>query len=230
MASAKGLILDALLFITRAARVASTRDLGHGVRVITLENRALRDVSWTPGDKIQLVLPTRDVRTFTPSRWANGELELIAFDHGHGPGSVWSRGVTVGDELRFVGPQRSLRRSSRPTVLFGDETSYGLAIAFAGARAPLASIFEVGSDSQVEVVRELGISPAICIVRTPGDGHAGDVADAIARQMRAAPSSELVMSGRAQSIQLVRARLRSLGMTDRPSNKAYWSVGKVGLD
>lgn len=230
MASAKGLLLGALSFITRSARVTSVRDIGPGLRAIGLAGSGLRDVSWTPGDKIQLLLPTRVVRTYTPSRWANGELELIAFDHGDAPGSTWSRRAAVGDELRFVGPQRSLRRSARPTVLFGDETSYGLAIALAAAAPePLVSIFEVGSDTHAKLVGDLGIT-ATCIVRTASDGHIGDVATALAAAMRADARSELVLSGRAQSIQLVRDRLRALGVTSRPANKAYWSVGKSGLD
>ena len=231
MASAKGLLLDALSFITRAARVTSTRDLGHGVRAIVLAGPGLRDISWTPGDKIQLLLPTRDVRTYTPSRWENGELELIAFDHGDSPGSTWSRSAKVDDELRFVGPQRSLKRPARPTVLFGDETSYGLAIAFAAAaREPLTSVFEVGSEAQLQLVNELQIPRATCIVRSASDGHIGAIATALADAMRADRRSELVLSGRAQSIQLVRDRLRTLGITSKPANKAYWSVGKVGLD
>jgi ferric-chelate reductase (NADPH) len=230
MASAKGLLLDAFSFVTRSARITQARDVGHGVRSIVLAGTHLRDASWTPGDKIQLLLPTKDVRTFTPTRFANGELELITFDHGDAPGSTWARRAKVGDELRFFGPQRSLARGARATVLFGDETSYGLAIAFAAAaKEPLACVFEVGSDAQAQVVGELGIGGATCIVRSARDGHVGEVAGAIASAMRAA-RSELVMSGRAQSIKLVRDRLRSLGVTEKPDNKAYWSVGKVGLD
>ncbi len=230
MASAKGLLLDAFSFVTRAARITQTRDVGPGVRTIVLQGADLGDVSWTPGDKIQLLLPSKDVRTYTPSRFAKGELELVAFDHGDAPGSVWSRRAKVGDELRFVGPQRSLRRSARPTVLFGDETSYGLALALANAASEkLTSVFEVGSAAQTDVARELGVT-ATCIVRTASDAHVREVADAIASAMRDAPSSELVMSGRAQAIKLVRDRLRALGVTGKPANKAYWSVGKVGLD
>lgn len=65
-------------------------------------------------------------------------------------------------------------------------------------------------------------------MRTASDGHVGDVAGLIASAMRAA-GGELVMSGRAQSIKLVRDRLR-VGITSKPANNAYWSVGKVGLD
>jgi NADPH-dependent ferric siderophore reductase len=223
VASAKGLVLDTFgRAFTRAARVTAVRDLGQGLRVITF---AGPDAGWTPGDKIQVVLPSRDVRTYTPSRWERGELDIIAFDHGDGPGSAWSRRVRVGDELRFVGPQRSLKRSSRPTVLFGDETSIGLAIAF--SHAPLTTILEVGTRAIAPIITEL--VTATCIERTAGDGHARDVATAIAHALRA-PGAELVMSGRAQSIQIVRTHLRAHGITGKPANKAYWSVGKTGLD
>jgi NADPH-dependent ferric siderophore reductase len=87
-----------------------------------MARQALRDVSWTPGDKIQILLSTLDVRTYTPSAWdaRAGIAEIIAFEHGDSPGAVWSRRVAVGDACRFVGPQRSVRRAARPGVLFGD--------------------------------------------------------------------------------------------------------------
>lgn len=228
MASAKGILIDTLArWATRAARIASVHDLGGELRTIVLAGADLNDVTWTPGDKIQLLLPTRDVRTYTPSRWAGGELELIAFAHGDAPGATWSRCAKAGDQLRFVGPQKSLRRSSRPTVLFGDETSFGLAVAFRGG--PLHAVFEVSDVAHTAIVEKLGIT-ATCIERAAGDAHIDRIADAIAAKLREQPRSELVMSGRAQSIQLVRERLRARGVTDRPANKAYWSVGKVGLD
>lgn len=230
MASAKGLVLDMLgRLVTRSARASAVRDLGHGLRVITLVGPELRDVAWTPGDKVQVLLPTRDVRTYTPSRWEGDELELVAFDHGDAPGSAWSRAIAPGDALRFVGPQRSVRRhAGKRVVLFGDETSFGLAVAFSGA--PLASVFEIGAAPYAEIVAGLGVADAACVVRAPGDRHLVDVAAAIADGLRTHPGAELVMTGRAQSIRVVRDRLRTLGVGARPANKAYWSVGKSGLD
>jgi NADPH-dependent ferric siderophore reductase len=231
MASAKGVLLDVFSrFITRTARVSAVRDIGPGLRVVGLVGPDLRDASWVAGDKIQILLPTRDVRTYTPSRWTGDELELVAFDHGDAPGSTWSRRAKVGDELRFVGPQRSLRRTVRPTVLFGDETSFGLAVAFGAAGGgALTSVLEVGLAAHSAIVADLGVA-ATCVVREPADRHLDEVAAALAAALRADARSELVMSGRAQSIQLVRQRLRGLGVTSAPANKAYWSVGKTGLD
>ena len=95
MASAKGLLLAALSFVTRAARITQARDLGHGVRVLLLEGPDLGTASWTAGDKIELLLPSKDVRTYTPSRFGSG-MELVTFDHGDAPGAVWSRRAKVG--------------------------------------------------------------------------------------------------------------------------------------
>jgi NADPH-dependent ferric siderophore reductase len=204
--------------------------LGPHVRAIVIDGDALRDVSWTPGDKIQILLSTLDVRTYTPSAWdaRTGIAEIIAFEHGDSPGAVWSRRVAVGDACRFIGPQRSVRRGARPGVLFGDETSFGLAKALAKVGESLTCIFEVGSSVEAhDALSALGVS-AMVVERTAGDAHLADVADAIHRALK--PNAELIQTGRAQSIQALRPLLAGRGVRERGANKPYWAVGKVGLD
>ncbi len=238
MTSTKGILLAAMgRLVLRDARVVATRELGDRMRELSLEGAGLRDVPWTPGDKIQVVLPSRDVRTYTPASWdlRRGTTELILFAHGDSPGAVWSRVAAIGHTCRFVGPQRSLRRQAgRPAVLFGDETSFGLAAALGRAvpGARLACVFEVGSRAAMQAVIEaIGLAgPILLIERTPDDAHLAEVATELARRASELPDSELVLSGRAQSIQRLRSHLRASGMDGRTSNKPYWAVGKVGLD
>lgn len=227
--------------VLRDAKVVAVRELGDRIRELALEGPALRDVTWTPGDKIQVLLPSLDVRTYTPTSWdtRRGATELIVFAHGDSPGAAWSRRVAVGDTCRFVGPQRSLRRQpGHPAVLFGDETSFGLAAALGrSTNAKLACVFEVGSSASVRAVVDavgLGRNGSVVLVeRKQSDAHLNDVVGEIEREIERLGHEhahpQLLLSGRAQSIQALHPRLRASG-SGRSSNKAYWAVGKVGLD
>ncbi|MCQ6458553.1 hypothetical protein, partial [Vibrio parahaemolyticus] len=84
-----------------------------------------------------------------------GTTELLVFEHGTSPGARWSRDVAIGDGCRFVGPQRSIRRSpDRFAVVFGDETSFAVASALfkAGRADAFVAVFEVGSRADAEPV------------------------------------------------------------------------------
>ena len=240
MASTKGLLLSAIgKLVLRDTRVTAVTPIGEHLRTVTLEGAALRDIAWTPGDKIQVLLPSRDVRTYTPMSWDEraGITELLVFDHGDSPGSAWGRRVKPGDTCRFVGPQRSLRRlAKRPAVLFGDETSFAVASALARAvpDRPLASVFEVASSTEAQVALDAlklaDYGTCVAIDRAGSDRHLAQVVEQLQHLLAANPGAELVLTGRAQSIQGVRAKLRETGSRPHSATKAYWSVGKTGLD
>jgi NADPH-dependent ferric siderophore reductase len=234
MASGKGLLLDSIgrFFLTEAT-VTSVEPLGERFLSVALSGTALRGADWTPGDKIQVLLPGRDVRTFTPVRWdAGGTTELLLYLHGGAtPATRWARAVAAGDAVRFIGPQRSVRvPDGRPVVLYGDETSFGVACALAGSRpaGALGCVFEVSSRADVgPVLERLGFDAAA--TERAGSAHLGTIADRLRSELAARPGAALVMTGCASSIQAVRALLRAGG--PRPeATKAYWAPGKAGLD
>lgn len=235
MSSVKGLLLDAVgRFALRDAKVVSVREVGPVMRAIEMTGDKLRDVDWVPGDKVQVLLPSKDVRTYTPTRWDGraGTTELLAYHHGTSPGSAWSRAVKVGDVVRFVGPQRSLRRTaSKHTILFGDETSFGVACALAGvAPTTLHGVLEVTSRGEADPVVTACGARVDLVERKAADAHLDEVTERLVTLLAAHPGAELLMTGRAQSIQGVRSRLRDSGVRPRDKAKPYWSVGKTGLD
>ncbi len=228
MASAKGMLLSAIgKLVLRDTKVAAVSELAPSLRAITIEGADLRDIAWTAGDKIQVLLSSLDVRTYTPIEWKAGTTKLVVYDHGDSPGASWSRRAKLGDPCRFVGPQRSLQRhANKPVVVFGDETSVGVVAAL--AREPnLTAVLEVSSPENVTAAfAALGTQATIvCIARTAGDAHLADCASKLAEHRGA----ELMLTGRAQSIRVLQAKLKSSGVRSE-ANKAYWSVGKTGLD
>lgn len=213
--------------VLRHTKVSAVAELAPTLRSITIEGAGLRDIAWTAGDKIQVLLSSLDVRTYTPVAWQDGTTKLVVYDHGDSPGASWSRRVKVGDPCRFVGPQRSLRRhGNKPAVVFGDETSIGVVAALA-LEPNLSAVLEVRSpENVIAAFAALGTQASIfCVARIAGDAHLAECASTLAEHR----SAELMLTGRAQSIQVLQTKLRSAGVRSE-ANKAYWSVGKTGLD
>ncbi len=235
MTSTKGLLLSAIgRLVLRHTRVTAVEPLAPHLRRVELRGDELRGVAWTAGDKVQLLLPDRDVRTYTPIFWDGDRTALVVHDHGDSPGALWARAVATGDAVAFFGPQRSLCRTrGRPAILFGDETSLGVAHAMrrAGPAAPLLCVLEIDPRHDLRAaLTALELDDAVTIARQAHDAHLRTVAARIHDLQRAHPRAELLFSGRAQSIQTVRSHLRAAGATHRGAAKAYWSVGKAGLD
>jgi NADPH-dependent ferric siderophore reductase len=225
-------------FIFRQGQVASLSEPGPAFRRVCLEGPHLRGVSWTPGDKLQLFLPEHGMRTYTPISWdsARGSTELLIFLHGDSPGAAWGRSVQVGDALHFFGPRRSIDGNGLPeqVVLFGDETSLAVARALRSRfRAQhLTCVFEVSAPHDVQpLLDELELGTSVVVPRRAGDSHLPLVQQALLEQLGRFSAAQLVMTGRAAAIQALRSRLKAAPGNHRvAASKAYWALGKRGLD
>ena len=223
-------------FLFREVETAEVRDLGASFRLVSFRGESLRGVSWEPGDKIQVYLPDHGMRTYTPMTWdaARGTGELLVFIHGTSPGAEWGRQLRPGDHWQFFGPRRSIRATDLdgPVVLFGDETSFAVARALADAKSPSAvkSVFEVSDAVESnEVLSKIGVTGAT-VQRERAEAHLSTTCDRLVDELAATPGASLVMTGKAQSIQLLRTRLKAKSALRSGKVKAYWSVGKAGLD
>ena len=223
-------------FLFREVETVEVRDLGASFRLVSFRGESLRAASWEPGDKIQIYLPPHGMRTYTPMTWDadRGSAELLVFIHGTSPGAEWGRRLRAGDRWQFFGPRRSIRATDLdgPVVLFGDETSFGVARALASAKSPSAvkSVFEVSDASEsTDVLSKMGII-GTTVQREPAEAHLAATCDRLVEELGANPGASLVMTGKAQSIQLLRARLKAKNALRSGKVKAYWSVGKAGLD
>ena len=230
-----------LKLVARPATLAAVEPLGPRFRLITLAGDALQGVAWQAGDKVQLPLGGFVSRTYTPLWWnrERGETQLLAYLHGDRPhatpGAAWADTAARGDACRVFGPRPSLRlaQRTRNAVFFGDETSFAAAAAFKALSGWLHKVSFVFEVSQVEecrpVLQALNLREAVLVPRAPGAAHLADVAAEIDRV--ATRASDYVLTGQAGSIQhLVRA-LRQRGKSSADLlTKAYWAVGKTGLD
>lgn len=226
-----------LRWLMRPARVAAVETLSPRFRLLHLEGEALRNVAWTVGQKVQVSMGSGlSARTYTPMSWdaGSGRTRMLTFAHGDGPGSRWASGLREGDTCRFFGPRRSLDLSGleSPVMLFGDETSFGLAAALRDCPQADGAIhlFEASDVAESRPVLEaIGLGEATLIKRTADDAH---LAAAEAEVLRlAASGAHFVLTGKASSIQRISRALKAVGVvSSRVKTKAYWAQGKVGLD
>jgi len=235
-AATSGPITRALLrWMMRPARIAAVETLSPRFRLIDLESDELKGVTWLPGQKVQVGIGAGfSSRTYTPLLWDAdaGWTRLLVFLHGDGPGSQWAGSLRKGDACQFFGPRRSLDMSlgDEPVVLFGDETSFALAMAMAG-KSPVAElIFEVSDAEESRgVLTAIGLGRATVVERRDGDAHLSAIGADLARHV--ASGARFVLTGRGQSIQSVSQALKKSGMASSSvKSKAYWSPGKTGLD
>jgi len=240
MASVKGWFgatLGRLLLVD--SRVTQVRDLTAHLRLVDVAGESLRAADWHPGDKAQVFLPaSTEMRTYTPFAWdrAAGTARFLVFVHGEGPGAAWGRSLRVGDAFRFFGPSRSvdLPALARPIVLFGDETSFAIARALQDLAGDDDRAFRIvcevsAFDESTTALAALGVRAEL-VEKTPDDAHLERVTQLLSDAVKASPHGTVVLTGRAQSIQKLRKALRARHVTVTQATKAYWSIGKAGLD
>lgn len=238
--TAKGGLLERTLtrLIMKPAKVVEVITLSENFRLIGFQSDALKGCSWTPGDKVQVKLDGGFItRTYTPISWdpIEGKTQFLAYCHGGGPGSKWAEQLKPGDQRQFFGPRRSIGFDGLPksVVLFGDETSFALALALEGMIDQSTErhyIFEVTNRDEVSTVLDkLGLPQSKLIMRQPGDTHLDQVLHALGSAMQ--PTTAFVLSGKASTIQHLNRSLKAHGVEARRlRTKAYWAPGKVGLD
>jgi ferric-chelate reductase (NADPH) len=224
---------------TRAATVQAASTVAEGFRLLTLSGPALQKVAWVPGQKVQLLLGGWAQRTYTPLSWdaAQGSMTLLAFSHGAYPGSDWARSIAVGEPCAIFGPRASidLSLSERPAVLFGDETSFGLAHALRHTPAGAGGVRLLLEVNSSEVARAalaaVEVSGAELVERQPEEAHFAQLERVATRLFEQERPRGWVLSGQAPSIARLVKLLRRLGVPRRQiQSKAYWAPGKVGLD
>ncbi len=178
-----------------------------------------------PGDKVQLVMDD-GMRAYTPFDHDGSRTRFLAHLR-QGSTSDRFRSLKVGDRLQGFGPRASLPLDDLRgrVVLVGDETS------FAVGRA-LAQVHAVQPHG-VYLVHEPDAAAVLSALDAPVDAVVGadDVAGA-ARAIGALGTTDLtlVLTGRARTVQALRAELKAAGLTVPQRVKAYWADGKRGLD
>lgn len=223
----------------RQARVESIEEVNPKFRLITLRGDALKNATWTPGDKVQFHLGGWVMRTYTPLEWDPGEgrTRVLVYLQAEGPGTQWARTVRVGDPCAFLGPSKSvdLAQLPRPAVLFGDETSIGLACALGQPHENaegIASLFELSQPQEsLGVIEHLRISNVSVCARSIDDSHWLELQSQMRLLLASHRPVEFTLTGKSTSVQRLRNFLKLEGVSTRQlRSRAYWAPGRRGLE
>lgn len=221
--------------LMRPAQVTNVEALEADFRLITLQGEALKRCAWSPGDKVQIKLDGGlQTRTYTPIELdaRNGSMRILAYCHGDGPGSEWMSNASIGEMRSLFGPRGSLdlQNLASCTVLFGDETSFALAVALQREEPGLRCVFEVVSPMRARrALDALGIERARLIERRTDDSHLDEAFDSIRRN--AETRTSFVVTGRAPAVQRIGRAIKAEGLATGPLRiKPYWAPGRTGLD
>jgi NADPH-dependent ferric siderophore reductase len=221
------------------ARIVGNEAVSPHFRCIELESESLSGSLWEAGSKVQINTGDWMMRTYTPLSIdpAKARMTILAFLPGHGPGSAWASSAKPGDTTQFVSPQSSIKVSKLepPVVLFGDETAFGLALSLKtqlGTQGVLGLFLEVSSPQESQqVLSRFGIDDAVFYQKNEDLTIASQIVESLQKTSGGLKDCQIVLAGRAQSIQTIRAQLKSAQIpAARMTTKAYWSQGKAGLD
>jgi NADPH-dependent ferric siderophore reductase len=209
-----------------------------GFRAIELVGERLAGTAFVPGDKLRLHMGGLGLRTYTPVAWDHdrGSTRLLAHLPGLGPGSAWCEAASEGAECRFLGPQRSVRldRMTAAPVFVGDETSFGLLLAWHALRpdlSPATALFEVTDPVASGAVLDAQGATGSLVAKQADDGHLGDLASRVVDAIGAHPEAPVCLTGCAQTIAVIRRRVQAAGLSGRDVVvKAYWDRRRTGLD
>lgn len=221
----------------RSASVTEVQRVSEHFCLITLAGDELKDVNWIPGQKIQIVLGGTQ-RTYTPISWdsAAGVTRILVFLHGKGPSSDWTLSQKPGNSCMFLGPRRSLDLGNlaRPALIFGDETSFGLAhaVKVTSGLTDVTLLFEVSSIPESQQVLDLlGLTNAILVEREADDAHMNALESRMMQAVEEHAPTQYILTGKASSILHLRRALKPRGIPSAQFKvKPYWAVGKKGLD
>jgi len=208
--------------LLRRAVVEAVQQIGGFARVVLRSDLG----TFPAGTKVQILLPSDDVRTYTPVLAPEGLL-LLGWKHAGGPGSRWLSSARVGEVLPFVGPQHSLELPAGRVVLVGDETSVAVAASLSSARpGQVHAIIQSNAASDVhEGAASVGLREALVV---PAGNHA-DVARAVSAHLAKWPDALVALTGGSPLIVATRDALRRDGIR-HIKTKTYWVPGRTGLD
>jgi NADPH-dependent ferric siderophore reductase len=226
-------------FVFRELTVERTYEPSPRFKRVELRGDALRGAAYEPGDKLQIFIDG-DMRTYSPFSFdaERGALSLLVYLHAAGtPSTSFARALAEGDRVQVFGPRRSLRLAdiAGPIVFLGDETSFGVARSLeesADRQRSIATIFEVSERAEAEkALATLDLARSTLVERRAADSHFPELERALVSELDALAGATLVLTGRAATIQFARRALKERApkvVTQKV--KAYWALGKRGLD
>ncbi len=214
-------------YLVKKAVVLSNEKIGEDFQLLTIKLPKKKE--WIPGQKIQIKVSENELRSYTPSMWADDKrtFQTLIYNHRSGPGALWSERALPQTKVQVVGPRKSLdiRELNKNIFFFGDETTFGLAFALIESHyvSSIKCFFE-GKESSLPALKHLGLHEHFFLVKRDDDKHLDDCL----KQMLSVHTNEvIILSGKQNSIAYMEKKLIEKGVPlELIQKKRYWGWKK----
>ncbi len=164
----------------------------------------------------------------------NGILEIIVHLHNDAPGSNFMNNLTVSDEIRISMPRGKKMYDPYIStyILFGDETTLGLACAFQNKiKTEKKSIYfflELNNENK-DIPHLLGLQNCTVHSKNTFCKNEDLINELLIFKTERWEESNFILTGNAKSVQIVRNNLRKRVSKGKIIAQAYWMEGKTGF-
>jgi NADPH-dependent ferric siderophore reductase len=164
---------------------------------------------------------------------SQGILDIIFHIHGNGVGSQLIDALEAGDEL-YIGPSRGIKQynpSIKQQLIFGDETSLGLACSFQSVLKKndhqFQFYFELDEENK-ETPQLLGLENCTVFPKNGSFRNEKWISNLPVFQTLEWHSASFALTGNVKSVQAFRNVLKNK-TKGKISSQGYWLEGKKGL-
>jgi len=216
-------------------KVVETTYLNANIKKIRFQGD-LSGMNFQLGYAVIIRVSDTEFRNYTASfsDIESGIMEIIFHLHGNAPGSVFVNNLSVGDELRISMPrgQKQYDPRVKKQLIFGDETSLGLACSFLPFfkrnRHSFQFYFEL-DEANVAVLPLLGLENYTVFPKNDLFRNEQWINDLPLFKTFDVQAGNIVLTGNVKSVQTFRKALKNKNTSGKIFTKGYWLEGKTGL-
>ncbi len=216
-------------YLIKKSVVLSNQKIGESFQLLTIKLSEKKE--WIPGQKIQIKVTDQELRSYTPTKWEKDQrtFETLIYNHGNGPGALWSASAKPSMPVQVVGPRNSLdiREIDGSLFFFGDETTYGLAYALKEAHShKIGCFFEASKTLDAAKALEfLNLDQTNLFERDKDNSH---LQACLERIISAYRDETIILSGKKDSIDFLQNALLIQGvLPEKIVKKRYWGWKKA---
>jgi len=215
--------------------VVSSRYINNNIKLIRFEGR-LTGMDFQLGYAVAVRVSDTEFRNYTASfvDIDKGILEIIFHIHQTAVGCMSMDRLMAGDKVRITFPRgvRQYDGKVKRQVLFGDETSLGLACSFQNIlkrnNHQYRFLFELEYEN-AQVPSLLGLENYVVLAKKSSSKRQDWLDRFSLISLKDWSSSNFVLVGNASSVQLFKKILKEQDIKGKVFAKAYWAEGRKGL-
>jgi len=216
-------------------KVIETEYINQNIKRIRFQGN-LSGMNFQLGYAVVIRVNDTEFRNYTASfsDIDNGVLEIIFHIHGSAPGSFFIDNLNVGDEIRISMPrgQKQYNPQVNRQLIFGDETSLGLACSFLpflkNNRHQFQFYFELDETNE-NVPQLLGLENYTVFAKSGLFRNEELLSSLPIFKTHDWQAGNFILTGNVKSVQTFRKVLKNNQIKGKIFTKGYWLEGKTGL-